>query len=70
MKFFWKCRFITSTRRINEVSLQHIESVCGDALEIFQLKLRLSHKWAPVMELLEDSEVFTKIPGRMNSPCQ
>ena len=61
--FLSSYRFLNEVKEINKKSLEHIDEISGDVIQIFQLKSRLTNGWAPILELIEDSELFGKIPG-------
>ena len=62
--FYFHYRFLNEVKQINEKSLAFIDDISGDVIQIFQLKSRLSNDWAPILDLIEDSELFRKIPGK------
>ena len=57
-------RFLTETDAINDRSLLNIDDVSGDINQIFQLKMRLNKEWAPILDLIRESELFAKLPGQ------
>ncbi len=59
-------RFLTETDVINDRSLLNIDDVSGDINQIFQLKMRLNKEWAPILDLIRESELFAKLPGEYN----